>query len=1018
MSFHNDRRVGTLRRTVTGVVSMFAVLLSPFGGVVGQNCDRRNSSDVDDIAAGRSADCNGNGLPDECELMPLRLSLLEGDLELGGNPRGLVIVDLDGDGRSDLISLEDDGERSSVGVLRSRGDGTFTAAESFPAGAAAVAAVALDWNRDGAMDLAITGSDAVHVLLGDGVAPGKALEITRPGGAVVVAADLAGEGSSDLVVAGAGSVSVLRAVTGAPVERTVVEMSLASPAAAVVIDLDGDGALDVAVVGRAEETVTVLYGGGDGTLLPERRFDLKGEGGLGSRPHAVTGGDLDGDGDQDLVVGLRSTVVFLRSEGRDFAPPEGAPSGGPLTSLVLGDFDSDEDLDLLTATSLSNDIDVWQNAGEGPRFDTGSLAAGWSPRRLTTGDFDADGRLDVAAVVGNAEVARAVVLVGDRGAVPADLLFQVSSVRVTGKPHSITMGDFDGDGFLDVTTCNGGQGSFSVLFGTAAGELLVSRTYQPPERVALFTITNGDLDGDGDLDVAAGDAWADQAVVRTNAGDGTFFEMSFPALGAAPTLLTTGDLDGDGRVDLISANSAAGTVSFALGTGGGVFETPRQIRVGSRPLAVIAHDLDSDGDEDLAVASANARELAVLLNRGDGTFAPGTSYPVLGAARHVVASDLDADGRADLFVAHDSWVTVFRNQGDGRFVEEITVDTRQAPYSLLVTDLDSDGVLDIVASNTIHPSYGTLSVFLGQGKRDYEQPFRLVVGAEPRFAVAGDVDQDGDIDLVTANRTSENVTMLRNEQSTFPDVSRSICTPLEFYKLVGGDERVVRFLIAVPVTASLSEPFFQNTARYGSHVEFLRTVLPEQVAGLSDEEVDARLRGGEGARYVAGSLRRLPAEGYGFDLLSENTPLAAPAADTVGAVYDALRGAFHLEALGYAPLSQRDQEVTRQWRDVAFPIFLPRLPAAFRRGDANADGRSNVADVVTVVDYHFLGTTAPPCLKSVDINDDGRINIADAIGLLTYLYRGGSPPASPHPGCGPDPTADTLSCEMFGPCSS
>lgn len=282
-------------------------------------------------------------------------------------------------------------------------------------------------------------------------------------------------------------------------------------------------------------------------------------------------------------------------------------------------------------------------------------------------------------------------------------------------------------------------------------------------------MTSGDFDGDGDLDLAAGDAWTDLAQVRMNAGDGTFFDLSFVPLGATAVLLTTGEVNGDGRLDLVSANGGANTVSLLSNAGSGVFEAPRQIQVGSAPRAVVAHDLDADGDEDLAVANQISQEVSVLLNDGGGLFPSDVRYPVLGRASHLVASDLEGTGDVELVVAHDNWVTVFRNEGSGRFADELTVDTRQDPYSVLVADVDSDGTPDIVTSNTSNPAYGSLSVFLASGVREYQRPFRLIVGAEPRFAVAGDVDQDGDVDLVSANRTSDNVTMHRNEQSTFTD---------------------------------------------------------------------------------------------------------------------------------------------------------------------------------------------------------------------------------------------------------
>jgi len=142
--------------------------------------------------------------------------------------------------------------------------------------------------------------------------------------------------------------------------------------------------------------------------------------------------------------------------------------------------------------------------------------------------------------------------------------------------------------------------------------------------------------------------------------------------------------------------------------------------------------------------------------------------------------------------------------------------------------------------------------------------------------------------------------------------------------------------------------------------------------------------------------------------------VATPAA--VGAVYEALRAGFQLETLGYAPLRALDQTVARGWRDVAFPVFLESRVAEFRRGDANADGTSNIADAVAIVSYLFRSETAPTCLKGADLDDDGKVNLVDVVALLSFLHRNGIAPAAPHRDCGSDPTEDRLTCDAFGSC--
>ncbi|MCZ6793827.1 MAG: hypothetical protein O7J95_09480 [Planctomycetota bacterium] len=96
----------------------------------------------------------------------------------------------------------------------------------------------------------------------------------------------------------------------------------------------------------------------------------------------------------------------------------------------------------------------------------------------------------------------------------------------------------------------------------------------------------------------------------------------------------------------------------------------------------------------------------------------------------------------------------------------------------------------------------------------------------------------------------------------------------------------------------------------------------------------------------------------------------------------------------------------------------PDEPAApsFRRGDANADGQLNVTDGVFVLSYLFGGGATPPCIKAADTNDTGVIDLTDGVLVLNYLFATGAEPNPPFAECGPDPTADELTCDAFAPC--
>ena len=739
---------------------------SVLAGVSDDDCDQNGLPDSADIARDPSLDCDADGVLDECQPAPLRFSLLEGDVKLSGVPTAFLALDIDLDGATDLAYLHHEGDEARLTLLRSLGNALFALSEPLVVGEGFSSLVAHDPDGVGRPDL-IAASSSAHIRLPhDGKrAFGKPVPLSSVGASFLASTDLDADGRADLLSLDRSEGTLTLYPGHLEPGQSLVPVSVgASAAALVTADFDGDGVVDGVVVRAETDDAVLLRGVGDGTFADMSAYPL----GLTS-PFLAETSDVDGDGDPDLVVGAARDLVLLENLGTGFATAAPLGAGGRLTSFIFGDFDRDGDPDLAQSNTLTDAVTVRQNLGAG-RFLAGvPVPAGWTPRLLVSGDFDGDEDLDLAAVVGDATSGRASVLFAGEALPPSKVAFDSVIARVRGKPHGIATGDFNADGFADVATGNGSQGTFSVLFGDANANLEFDRSYGVQGRATLFSVAAGDWDGDGDVDVAAAGNINSQVLVRLNAGDGTFFDASFHPTGSAPLFLVAADYDQDGALDFITANESANTISLLRNAGDGTtWEAPVQTRVGSRPVAVAVADIDSDGDPDLAVSSLNAREVAILPGRGDGTFERGPIYPVLGPARFVTASDLDQSGDVELLVAHGSLVSIYRRQVGSELVESRALDTRQAPYSLLVTDLDGDGQVDLLTTNTIHRTYGTLSVFLGRGDLEYESPFRLICGAEPRFAVAIDIEQDGDVDLITGNRTSETITRLRQDLAAVP----------------------------------------------------------------------------------------------------------------------------------------------------------------------------------------------------------------------------------------------------------
>jgi hypothetical protein len=375
-----------------------------------------------------------------------------------------------------------------------------------------------------------------------------------------------------------------------------------------------------------------------------------------------------------------SLLLFLSATllaGNPFKPAHTYLSGGTSAiSVAVADLNGDGKLDIVVSnasscyTCLNGSVGVLLGNGDGTfqpaqTYDSGGNGAGG----IAVADVNGDGKLDVVVANvcaagtfcdGNSTTGSVAVLLGK-----GDGTFKPAQVFSSGDQISryLVLGDFNGDGRLDVVVADGcggcGHQNFSVLLGNGNGTFQAAHTYSLGGEA--LGIAAGDVNGDGKLDIVVGleSAIGSQngiSEVLLGRGDGTFSDPQtlYPA-GAYPALA---DMNGDGKLDLVVSTPCGdvkctkGGVGVLFGNGDGSFQPLQNYSSGGYDADFVAvADVNRDGQLDVLVANYSGR-VGILLGEGDGALSPVQLFsPGKGGPFSMAVADVNGDDKPDLLVA-------------------------------------------------------------------------------------------------------------------------------------------------------------------------------------------------------------------------------------------------------------------------------------------------------------------------------------------------------------------------------
>ena len=328
-------------------------------------------------------------------------------------------------------------------------------------------------------------------------------------------------------------------------------------------------------------------------------------------------------------------------------------------------------------------------------------------------------------------------------------------------PYFVAAGDFNRDGKMDLAVVNLGSNTVSIFLGNGDGTFQTQVTYATgtgPRAIAV-----GDFNGDGKLDLAVVNQSGNTVSILLGNGDGTFQTQVTYVTGAAPTSVAAGDFNGDGKLDLAVANQTSNTIGVFLGNGDGTFQTQVTYATGSNPRSIAAGDFNGDGKLDLVVANFSSNTVGVFLGNGDGTFQTQATYATGLGPQNAVAADLNADGKLDLAVANNTanTVSILLGNGDGTFQSQVAYATGASPFSAVTADINGDGKPDLVVTNSQSTSVGVL---LGNGDGTFQTQvtYATGTGTNPIPIAVADFNGDGYVDLAVGNQGTNTLGIFLN----------------------------------------------------------------------------------------------------------------------------------------------------------------------------------------------------------------------------------------------------------------
>jgi predicted Zn-dependent protease with MMP-like domain len=690
----------------------------------------------------------------------------------GSHPYSIVVADFDKDNKLDLAvaySLTD-----NIGVLYGYGNGSFTAETTYSSGDRSLpySIATADVNNDNKLDIVFANRNTfnIGILLGSNNRTFETMTTystdMNVGSVSIAIDDMNNDDQLDIITAQftANSIGIFFGYNYTNFISSTI-LSVKAPFTFVAVgDFNNDHHLDIAVDSSAANNIVILLGYGNGSFTSHTVCST----GEGSVPNTIVLGDFNNDNQLDISVlnqGMNNIGILLGYGDGTFAPITMFPleSNSKSVDFAVEDFNNDDRLDIVVANPGTSDIGIFIGYGNGTFASQMKVAMspGSEPTAVVVDDFNKDGSMDIGVTITN--IGSVGILLGYGNGT----FKQVTEYFIEGEISlgAIAIGDFNNDKRIDIVVTSFEGANIGIFLGHGDGTFNNGYTYSTGSQSNPLSLIVGDFNSDNRLDIAVVNYGTINVGIFYGYNDGTFTALASCGNGDDFNAFTVaaGDLNHDNQLDIVLLNKRGNTIYVLFANDSKPFSSFTVFPTGleSLPWNIAIGDFNNDNQNDIVFTNYGKTDLGILLGYGNRTFQDVITYSIGNGSQpiSIATGKFNDDNCLDIAIANDNTdnIGILLGYCNGTFQKTTFYSTEvgSSPNSITLADFNNDNVTDISVANTGSNNIGILLGYRN-GTFDNQRSYAIFYDSRPASIASGDFNRDGWTDIAVVNYDSDN----------------------------------------------------------------------------------------------------------------------------------------------------------------------------------------------------------------------------------------------------------------------